>query len=784
MEKGLPTVLALEKLQETGRNEIVAANKFSAVSLFLSQFPNLINAVLLLGALFSFLINDPIDGAFILAILLINAVFGFFQEYRAEKSLEKLKSFITQTSRVIRDGRQQQIETSLLVPGDVVVLSQGDRIPADGTILVAKHIETDESILSGESLPVVKSRGDSVFSGTLVAKGGATIRVETTGMNTKFGKIAATLASVKPDKTPLQQRLTWLGKVVSFIAVTIAGLMIPIGILRGHPLVELVLISVSAAIAAIPEGLPAVVTIALAIGTNRMAKKKAIVRKMPVIEALGAVQVILIDKTGTITQNAMRVKQNFFANKTAQLHMIMASLLGNTASLVTQADGDFDVIGDKTDAALLLWANEKDALGKEAVAQGEIIEEFPFDPDTKTITTVWRKKETIFVFIRGAPEEILKKSNALATERKEIEAHFDRYAKEGLRVIGFGMREVKSTAPTKRDELEQGLTFLGVVGIYDPPRKEAKDAVMEAKKAGIRIVMVTGDNELTALTIAKEVGLIEKDEDVITGEELTKMSETELLSIIEQTRVFARTAPEQKLRLVEAFKKKGFIVGVTGDGVNDSLALKRSDVGIAMGQTGTDVAKEASDIILTDDNFATLIKAVEEGRTIYKNILTSITYLLTGNLSELSLIFFSSVMGLPPPLHATQILWVNIVTDGLPALALAADVKDRSVLHRGPRDPTAPLLSRGNLFMIVLVGLSIGISLIITFMLLLQTNSPSYSRMFIFNALLFAHLIMVFAIRGKSIFRMNKFLLFSILISILAQLLVNYLPIFRVVFDI
>jgi Ca2+-transporting ATPase len=387
------------------------------------------------------------------------------------------------------------------------------------------------------------------------------------------------------------------------------------------------------------------------------------------------------------------------------------------------------------------------------------------------------------VFVRGAPEALLEHAKVTDAEKETITKHIDTMAKEGLRVIGFATKSDEKHNVHNRDHVENHLHFLGLVGIYDAPRPEAKHAVIEARHAGIHTMMVTGDNELTALTIAKEVGLIETDEDVITGEQMENMSDEELGSIIQNIRIFARTQPEDKLRLVNVLKKLGLVVGITGDGVNDALAMKRSDVGIAMGDSGTEVAKEASDIVLLDDNFQTLVKAVEEGRTIYKNIQTAITYLLAGNLSEITFIFFSSLIGLTSPFHPTQILWINIITDGLPALALASDIKDETVLNEKPRDPNTPFLNKNRITLIVFTGLSMSVSLLLTYVILLDHSSVLFARRVVFNLLLFFHLIIIFALREKSVFRLNKFLLFSIAASIIAQILVNVLPVFGVIFD-
>lgn len=783
MEKGLTSAQAKEKLATIGRNEIETKKSFSTLSVFLSQFPTFINGILFAGGVFSAIIGNFIDASFITSIIILSAVFSFVQEYNAEKSLEKLKSYIKPLSRVIRNGKEEEISSSELVPGDIVLLNEGEYIPADGEIIISHHLEIDESVLTGESIPVAKNDKDLGFSGTLVSKGKGRLLVTKTGMDTRFGQITKTLASVNSDKTPLQKNLSSLGKIISAVAVTIAALLIPIGLSQNRDLFDLILLSISAAVAAIPEGLPAVITIALAIGTSRMAKKKAIARKMSAIETLGAVQIILSDKTGTLTKNEMVVKE-FFLNKDTHLNFLLKSCVaGNTASLIQKGDsGKFEAIGDKTDASLLIWAKEKVKDLSILTDGGEVIDEFVFDPQTKLITTIWEEKDKRYVFVRGAPEKILENSTLNDTQRQTVEKKFEAYARKGYRVIGFGFKNHEDKLVKERRSLEKDIEFLGFVGIYDPPREEAIIAIKNAKEAGIRTVMVTGDNPLTALTIAKEIGLIEKDENVVTGDELDKISDEELEKIILKTSVFARTKPEDKLRLVTIYKKMGYVVGVTGDGVNDALALKKADVGVAMGQTGTDVAREASDIVLSDDNYSTLIRAVLEGRTIYNNILKSITYLLSSNLSEISLILFAAILKMPDPLLPTQILWINLVTDGLPALALASDNRNSSVLAEKPRDPKGKILTGKRLLFISTVGFSISTMLILIFSQLLVSNSQTFSRTIIFNLLIFSHMMLAFLIRGKSILRFNKLLVFAVFLTLLLQFIITTTPFFQEIF--
>lgn len=783
MEQGLTSAQVQQKHIEFGKNEIETKRSFNALSLLVLQFPTFINGILFTGALFSALIGNVVDATFIFSIIILSAGFGFVQEYNAEKSLEKLKTYIKPLSRVIRNGKEEEIPSSEIVPGDIVILNEGEFVPADGKIIVSHHLEIDESVLTGESLLVVKNDKDPVFSGTLISKGKGHLLVEQIGMDTRFGKIAKTLSEVKTDKTPLQKNLSTLGKIISLIAVSVAFLLIPIGLSQSRDLFDLILLSISAGVSAIPEGLPAVITIALAIGTNRMAKKNAIVRKMSSVETLGAVQVILSDKTGTLTKNEMSVKEVYVSKKERLNFLLKACVVGNTASLVQKGEpGKYEAIGDKTDASILMFAHEKTGELSSLTDGGKMIDEFVFDPETKIITSVWEENKKRYVFVRGAPEKILENSKMPNSEKKKIEKEFEAYAKKGYRVIGFGFKNHEDREVKERKHLEQNLEFLGFVGIYDPPREEAALALKNAKDAGIRTIMVTGDNELTALTIAKEIGLIEKDEDVITGQELDKLSDEELEKIILKVSVFARTKPEDKLRLVTVLKNMGLVVGVTGDGVNDALALKKADVGVSMGSTGTDVAKEASDIVLSDDNFSTLIKAILEGRTIYNNILKSITYLLTSNLSEISLIVIAAVLKMPDPLIPTQILWINLVTDGLPALALASDNRNRSVLKEKPRDPKQQILTPKRIGLILTVGFALAIILIITFNYLLQTRSEIFAKTIIFNLLIFSHLLLAFLVRGGSILKFNKILVLSILLTIILQLTITTVPFFQELF--
>ncbi len=784
MNKGLSSSEAKLALKTYGKNEIKIKKRFVAPKIFISQLFSFLNLILIFASLFSFFIGDNVDGSLILAIVFLTAIFGFFQEYQAEKSIERLKEYITPLSRVIRDNKEIEISTLEIVPNDLIVIDEGSYIPADGKIVIGHHLEVDESSLTGESLPVSKDVNDYVFSGSLVVRGRAQFLVEKTGMKTRFGEIAKELTNISVGKTPLQKKLGDLGKFLSILVILAACSIIPIGLMQQKELIPLILLAISIGVAAIPEGLPAVITIALAIGTKRMAKKNAIVRKMASVETLGAVQIILSDKTGTLTKNQMRVKKSWIYKKDDINLLYRACLLGNTASLVEKEAGSnraFDSIGDKTDGALLLWLKENKQDFEKIKDNGKIIDEFVFDPKTKLITTVWEEKENEYAFVRGAPETILEKTTLNNDEKQKIRKEFEEMAKQGLRIIGFASKTDKSFKNKNREKIEENLNFLGFVGIYDPPREEVKEAIQIAKGAGIKTIMVTGDNEITALSIAKEIGLIEKDENVLNGENISKLSDDELTNLLPKVRIFARTKPEDKLRLVALYKKQGAIVGVTGDGVNDVLALKKSDVGVSMGKSGTEVAKEASDIVLSDDNYSTLITAILEGRTIYNNILKSVTYLLSGNLAEILLIVFAIFLGLPTPLIPTQILWINLITDGLPALGLASDNKDIGVLRQKPRDPSSRFLNKNHLLFIVFCGISLAFICGFVFKQTLP-QGEIFSRTIVFNLLIFAHLGIAFVIRGKNAFKYNRLLVIALIFTVISQIIISTVSPFKEIF--
>lgn len=778
MVNGLSNIDAHKRLAHYGPNVIESDPTNTVWSIVRDQLFTTINAILLIASILSIFLTEPIDTFFILGVIVVNSFFGFLQEYRAQKSIEKLREYTAPTALVIRDGKQVQIPAARLVPGDVVVISEGNRIPADGRLTDASHMEVDESILTGESLAILKREGEDLFLGTLIARGHGFMTVEKTGKETRFGKIADTLANIEEEKVPLQKSLDRLGRNLSFTAIAAGLLLIPIGIFQGIPTSALILVAASIGVAAIPEGLPAVVTMAYGLGTRRMAKKGAIVRKMAAVETLGEVQVILIDKTGTITKNMMEVKKHWLTQKDHLASLVKACVLGNTASLIEKgSEKEYEVVGDQTDGALLIWSR---TLGDQAAlpTDGKVVDEYVFNEETKTITTVWKHKNTNHVFVRGAPEKVLERSRVTPQEKKEIEKQLEEYARDGLRVIGFGTKTEKHSTKN-RESLEQNLTFLGLVAIFDPPRPEVKQAISHARGAGIHVIMVTGDNPVTARTIGREVGLIEEDEDILTGKDVEELTHDKLSDIILRTSIIARAQPEDKLKLVEALKKDGFVVAVTGDGVNDSLALKKADVGLAMGKGGTDVAKEAADIVLTDNNFATIVHAIEEGRTIYKNIMGAILYLLSGNLGEISLIFLATLFHLPFPLLPTQILWINLVTDSLPALALAIGSRDATVLSKKPRKSHTSLLSLDHVLTILLVGFALSTLLVIIFIIVLRTSMENEARTVVFNLMIYFHLLIVIGFGWRSLQKGNMFLVATIIFIFILQLTVSNVPFFQ-----
>lgn len=833
-QEGLSDKEVQLRQRQLGFNELKEAERPSALLVFLEQFKDFMVVVLLAATLISGLLGEYIDAIAIMAIVLINGILGFFQERKAEKSLHALKELSAPQVFVLRNKQWVRIPSREVVPGDVVKFTSGDRIGADIRIIDAKSLEIEESALTGESVPVPKFvepiTGDNVnigdqenmaFMGTLVTRGSGIGVVVATGMNTAMGQIADLLQSAETMITPLQRKLEQLGKILISVALVLTALVVIVGVLQGHDLYTMFLAGVSLAVAAIPEGLPAIVTVALSLGVQRMIKKNAIVRKLPAVETLGCASVICSDKTGTLTQNKMTVTHLWSSGNTWQVsgtgydpngsfytaeqeinpknekavHQLLTfGLLCNNAELLMKKD-EYVVDGDPTEGALLV-AGLKAGLTR-ALLQTEfkLIHEFPFDSTRKMMSVVVEDSTgKQFVITKGAPDVLLNVSQSILWDNKqqylsseyqnEVKTAIDTLAGQALRTIAIAFKPINSNQKMiNENEAEKDLTFIGLQGMIDPPRPEVKAAVKECKQAGIKTVMITGDHAITAKAIATQLGILPMGGKVLDGYTLSKMTVEELEEIVEDVYVFARVSPEHKLKIVKALQKKGHIVAMTGDGVNDAPAIKASDIGIAMGITGTDVAKEASSLVLLDDNFATIKAAIKEGRNIYENIRKFIRYLLASNVGEILVMLFAMLLGLPLPLVAIQILWVNLVTDGLPAMALGLDQAEDNVMKRNPRNPREGVFSRGLGWKVISRGFLIGVVTLAAFMVIYDRdpNNLGYAQTIAFATLVLAQLIHVFDCRSeRSVFHrnpfQNKYLVWAVISSMLLMLVVIYYP--------
>lgn len=735
--KGLTTEQVNQFLLQYGQNVLSEGKKKTFFEKFVEQFNNFLTILLLGAAGLSFIIGEPVDGALIIAIVVLNALFGIYQEAKAEESIAALKKMSVAKVRVLRNGVEEEITSNFLVPGDICIVEEGVKISADGILLESRNIELNESVLTGESLPVVKQKGDEVFSGTIVSKGRGIIQVAHTGMQTKFGQIAHNLSTIEDTETPLQIKLKQLTRTIGIVGIVSAVLVFVISILRGEAYFPTFLLAISLAVAVVPEGLPAVMTITLAIGVNEMSKKKSIVRRLSAIEALGSITLIATDKTGTLTTNKMKVKEVFVDDNTyieemphmenhPFMHLIQNGILCSTASLVYKHDhGTYDVLGDPTEGALLYVAKELGIVVEDERKNNPIIEELPFDSVTKRMSVLVGGAETI-LYTKGAPESILEISTSIqkgtqvypltGEERKKIENQMDSWARKGLRVLAFSYKENETNLTNLTDS-----TFLGMVAIHDAPRPEVKDAVKRAQQAGIRIVMITGDNERTAEAIGVTSGIMKEGDDIITGKQLEDYSDEELMALLPKTSIFARTTPFHKHRIVSLYQKLGEVVAVTGDGVNDAIALKQADVGIAMGLVGTDVARETADMVITDDNFASIVVAVEEGRNIIKNLKNAIQYLLSCNISEAITLIGGMLLGFNHILFPIQLLYINLVTDGVPALSLAFSPRSAHLMAEKPQKELQLLQKKEQLY-ILLVGIVTSIITLFSYWFYLKTS--------------------------------------------------------------
>ncbi len=850
---GLSSEEANHRIEKYGLNELKKSESKSPITLFFEQFVDPLVIILLVALLISIVIgifstNEHekieyfIDSAAISIIVLFNAFFGFIQEYRAEKSIEALKSMAAPYTTVVRDGKKDRIEANQLVPGDVVFLEEGDKVPADGRLLQSLALRIDESMLTGESFPVAKNANttvpmdapvaevyNSVFSGTNVSRGRGQIIITQTGMKTEFGKIAQGLMEESREETPLQQRLSTLGKYIGIGSLTICAIIFVIGIMLGRQALEMFIVSVGLAVAAVPEGLPAVVTLSLALGVQKMSKKNAIIRRLPSVETLGSITVICSDKTGTLTMNKMTVRKiltvddEFDVAEKLELNNALNDILligkeCNNAQ-ISEVQTGIDV-GDPTELALLRVARRLN-LPEPSL---ERVYEIPFDSDSKRMTVVVKDDANKYsVLMKGAPDVLINICTHYLTngevkeldekKRAILEEQEQNIATLGYRMLGMASKQIEREKAElhvfseDNEELESGMTYIGTVAIMDPPREGTKEAIATCRDAGIRPIMITGDHLKTAVAVASEIGLIEKPEAAIAleGRQLSKMSDQELSERVKDTNVFARVSPEHKLRLVTALKENNQIVAMTGDGVNDAPALKRADIGVAMGISGTDVSKEASDMVLADDDFSTIVGAILEGRTIYDNMRKFVLYLLSCNAGEImvmllgmiltSLLFQEPIL----PLLAIQILWVNLVTDGLPALALGLDPPDADVMVRKPRDPDEQILTRKSIYFIVYSGLMIGIGTLLLFFVYLLPEimngvAPTpediiFPRTVSFTMLIVFQMVMALNIRkedhsllGKEFIR-NPHLLLAIASSVFLHLMILYLPILQGIFD-
>ncbi|KAA0564123.1 cation-translocating P-type ATPase [Bacillus sp. CH30_1T] len=839
--EGLSTDDVAKRREQFGYNQLEEAEKQSALLLFFSQFKDFMVLVLLAATLISGLLGEYIDAIAIIAIVLINGFLGFFQERKAERSLQALKELSAPQVSVLRDGKWVKVVSKEVIIGDVIRFGSGDRIGADVRLIETNNLEIEESALTGESVPVTKStnpvNGENMslgdlenmaFMGTMVTRGNGIGVVTSIGMKTAMGQIADMIQKAETMITPLQRKLEELGKILISVALVLTALVVGIGVIQGHDMYTMFLAGVSLAVAAIPEGLPAIVTVALSLGVQRMIKKKAIVRKLPAVETLGCASVICSDKTGTLTQNKMTVTHLWSGGRTwtvtgtgyepdgqfysgdqrvtphsenALQQLLTFGMLCNHAELVTREE-NFVVDGDPTEGALLV-AGLKAGLSRESLQKKfTIVKEFPFDSTRKMMSIiVVDQNGKHFSVTKGAPDVLVGKSESILWEGRlqyksaeiaqKVEEAISEMSSNALRNIAIAYKPLneRSIEGIKENDIEEGVTFIGLQGMIDPPRPEVKQAVKECRAAGIKTVMITGDHILTAKAIARQLGILKNKDRVLDGRALNHMEVHELEEIVEEVSVFARVSPEHKLKIVKALQNRGHVVAMTGDGVNDAPAIKSSDIGVAMGITGTDVAKESSSLVLLDDNFATIKSAIQEGRNIYENIRKFIRYLLASNVGEILVMLFAMILALPLPLVPIQILWVNLVTDGLPAMALGLDKPEDDVMKRKPRHPKEGVFARGLGWKVVSRGFLIGGVTLLAFMLSYKTHPDhlAYAQTVAFATLVMAQLIHVFDCRSDvSVFSRNPFgnmyLVWAVLSSLVLMLLVIYIPSLQPIF--
>lgn len=832
-ETGLSSEEASIRLLKYGKNELKEEEKISVVKLFLSQFKSFLIIILLAAALVSALLEEFIDASVILFTVILAGVLGFVQEYRAEESIKLLKSLTSPEALVVRDGKEVRVPSSVLVPGDILLLQAGDRIPADARVFMAPLLKVDESSLTGESVPVEKStkifpsetpqpdRKNMAYTGTAVVYGRGKAVITATGMNTAFGRLAGLLGEIERERTPLQEKLDQFGRWLGAATLVVVAVVAVLGISQGFSHFEMFLWGVALAVAAIPEALPAVVTVGLALGVRRMVKRHALIRKLPSVETLGSTNIICTDKTGTLTQNKMTVEKvyvngtvlnvtgggyepvgDFFSgdgpvSEDMHLHkLLVAGTLCNDAGLV-QEEGVWGITGDPTEGALVVAA-AKAGIWKTALEENHRrVGEVPFSSERKMMTTLNTYEGCLYAHSKGAPEVILAsctkiflrgQEEQLTPEiRQEILNNLHEMATQSLRVMGFAYR--RFTEEVLPEEAENDMVFAGLTGMRDPPREEAKVAIATCTSAGIRTIMITGDHKTTAFAIAKELGIFREGDLIFTGTELDAMDIREFEETVEKISVYARVYPEHKLKVVEALKKKGYVVAMTGDGVNDAPALKAADMGIAMGITGTDVSKEASSMILTDDNFASIVSAVEEGRNILKNIMNFIGYGLTCHIGLVLIVLVGVLTWQILPVIAVQILWINLITDGLPPMALSVEAPDRGLMKQKPRKSKEGLVSKRMIVSSLGLGILIALqSLGVLYWALNEGVSLPKIQTLIFTLVVISLMFNAFNWRSDrySVFSLgiftNKALIYAVLSTVLLQLAVIYIPILQTAF--
>ncbi|MBV6440996.1 MAG: cation-translocating P-type ATPase [Haliscomenobacteraceae bacterium CHB4] len=808
---GITSLSARGRLAQYGLNELEEAKKKPWWQLLLRQFADFMILVLVAAAIVSGILGDITDSIVILVIVVVNALIGFVQEYRAEKAMAALRQMAAHNATVIRDGQPAHIPASQLVPGDVVAIEAGNVVPADTRLFEVHNLRVEEASLTGESYAVEKhheilsgadiplgDRRNMAYKGTYVTYGRAKGIVVATGMNTELGNIARMLQE-EDTGTPLQKRLAAFGKNLSYIILLICAVYFGVGYLRGEEPLLMMLTAISLAVAAIPEALPAVITIALALGARRMVRQNALVRRLPAVETLGSVTFICTDKTGTLTVNKMTVEEIFAGDAVFPVRQLKQRKKDEQIQWLLKAmalcndvaeSGDGKDIGDPTEIAFSVAAKNHAFLKQELEKTYPRVAELPFDSERKCMTTIHRDGDGFVAFSKGALDVLLGKAVGLSKEEKERWAEEgDAMADKGLRVLGFAMRRLTELPDDiTHATMERDLTVIGAAGLIDPPREEVKQAVHECKTAGIRPVMITGDYLLTARNIAQKLGIIESENDlVITGSKLAAMSAEEFGQKVEHIRVYARVSPEQKLNIVKALQDKGHFVAMTGDGVNDAPSLKRADIGVAMGITGTDVSKEAADMILLDDNFATIVKAVKQGRRIFDNIRKFIKYIMTGNSGEIWTLVLAPLFGLPIPLLPIHILWINLVSDGLPSIALAAEPSEKGIMKRPPRATGESVFAGGLGRHIIWVGLLMGIVCVATQAFAIEMGDRHWQTM-VFSVLSFSQMGHVLAIRSESqsLFRQGLFsnlpLLGAVALTFVLQLATIYIPSFNPIF--